>query len=584
MASAAAVVKRVIQGRTATASLRGARRSERFHQQRCGPRERRGRCARVGAASFEPEEPDEEPDEEDIQKVEEELGEVQEEMENLDIDDSDLLSLFEEAQRAVSQEPIAGREQEGYEAEEGEEEEPLPFFDEEEAGMGVALDGEEEDEKEEDEEVHSKPLLELLEDAGLDWEWIRAGQGRKEVFGIAYKCEDVMEGDLFVCTRAMWAPFDGHEEAKEAVRRGAVAVVAEREIFGLRAVPIVGVRNGKHALGRLAAALYGRPSERMVTVGVTGSLGKTSTCYLVKAILEEHGKDVGLLGSLAYEVGNERLTDSGDVWEPIESEHFPGREATEPGWLAPRKGQYDPPDFSTPDAVSSHQLLSAMVSEGAEAAVMEASGSGMAEERLEEVDFDVCCMTNVSPGMMTKRHDFSAYLGSKVYLFYSKLLDPLTQRGVVNLDDPSAEYFVSAAGDVLCLTYSRENENADVYLSRTSYSLFETELTIATPLGPCEILTPLIGSPHAANILAAVSVGLALRVPLTTIKAGIESVVSIPGRMEMIDLGQPYSVIVDSAKTPDELARVFQSARDIGANRIITGLSSAAFSLCFYCR
>jgi UDP-N-acetylmuramyl tripeptide synthase len=452
-----------------------------------------------------------------------------------------------------------------------------------------------EDLEEEAEDEEGVALLrELFEYGGVDVEeWRHLGEDEDiEVSGIANDSRAVLGGDVFVCCRGTTT--DGHDHALDAVAAGAVAVVCDRFIEGLSEdTPQVLVADAKKALPRLAAAFYGNPSASLVTVGITGTNGKTTTTFLVRSILEANDSKCGVIGTTGYVLDDTKLTPHGGVWEPEEDDPTENRECTAPGWLAPYKGKYEVPN-TTPDALQCQQLMAGMLDNGATATAMEVSSHALAQGRVECVDFDVAVFTNLTSDHLDFHGTMDAYREAKAELFRG-LTDPERQRAVINLDpspkSPSrdgdesgdeseetseSEFFIAAAGGgdrvpiVTYATHATLSDQADVFVEKAELSLFETLVSIRTPVGNFDAACGLVGEVNVTNIAAAVAVGVALEIPLDVIAAGVEAMEPVPGRMELVDEGQPFPVIVDYAHTPDALRRAIQSVRRTGAANVIT--------------
>jgi len=475
--------------------------------------------------------------------------------------------------------------------------------DDDEVAAAAAAAEEEEDEGNEDDDEGIALLRELFEfgDVAVN-EWTHLGEDEDvEVSGIADDSRVVLPGDVFVCVPG--ATFDGHDFALDAVAAGAVAVVCEGEIEGLTdEIPQVVVSSCAKALGKIAAAFYGSPSQQLTTVGVTGTNGKTTTTHLIQAILAANDVSCGVVGTVGYEIGDVKLTPHGGVWESDERDPTADRACTAPGWLAPYKGKYEVPN-TTPDALQTQQILAGMIDAGAGACAMEVSSHALELGRVDECDFDVAVFTNLSRDHLDFHGSMEKYREAKAKLFH-KLTDPARQRAVINIDDPydprddmydvysskearvnakkdrdtfdNAAYFIEAAGGgdrVPIITYatqpSKEGQ-ADVFVSDVKLALFETTLTIQTPVGEFEAVCGVVGKINVTNIAAAVAVGVALEIPLDVIAAGVEEMTPVPGRMELIDEGQPFSVIVDYAHTPDALKRAITSLRAANVRNVIT--------------
>lgn len=361
-----------------------------------------------------------------------------------------------------------------------------------------------------------------------------------EITGIQHDSRVVSAGDLFVC--CVGRKTDGHLYLSEADKRGAVAVVASKEIdieetLGCKALVIVEDTN--LVLPALAASFYRHPSKNMAVIGITGTNGKTTTAYLIKGMYEAMGLRTGMLSSVSYYIHGDNKLES------------------------PR---------TTPDAVMVQNLMAKMLHNGTEAVVMEASSHGLALGRCSEVDFDIAVFTNLTRDHMDFHGTEEEYRNAKAKLF-SRMVDPERHRKVVNIDDPNATSFIAQGNpDVPVVTFAMENKKADVHPLKFELSLFETQVLVNTPHGILEISSGLLGRHNIYNILAAVAVGIAVGAPLEDIVRGIEEVDAVPGRCELIDEEQAFGVIVDYAHTPDALSRLLDSVRELAPRRIITGM------------
>ncbi|XP_058201612.1 UDP-N-acetylmuramoyl-L-alanyl-D-glutamate--2,6-diaminopimelate ligase MurE homolog, chloroplastic [Rhododendron vialii] len=359
-----------------------------------------------------------------------------------------------------------------------------------------------------------------------------------EISGIQHDSRFIEAGDLFVCCVGMKT--DGHLYLTEACKRGAVAVVASKEIdleekLGCKALVIVEDSNA--VLPVLAAAFFGYPSTKMSVIGITGTNGKTTTAYLIKGLYEAMGLRTGMFSTVAYYIHGDNKLES---------------------------------PSTTPDSVLIQKLMAKMVHNGTEAAVMEASSHGLALGRCNEVDFDIAVFTNLTRDHYDFHGSEEEYRDAKAKLF-SRMVDPERHRKIVNIDDPNAAFFIAEGNpNVPVVTYALENKDADVHSLKFELSLFETQVLVKTPDGLLEISSGLLGRHNIYNILAAVAVGIAVGAPLQDIVRGIEEVDAVPGRCELIDEGQAFGVIVDYAHTPDALSRLLDFVRELGPKRIIT--------------
>lgn len=371
----------------------------------------------------------------------------------------------------------------------------------------------------------------------------RHGNLDVEVTALTDDSRSVKAGSVFVAIRGERA--DGHVFVREALGAGATAVVVQDAAVytaalgtaQTTAIPVVRVDNSRHALGFLASRFYGDPSLKLAVVGVTGTNGKTTVTYLCKAVLEAGGRQVGLIGTVAYLIGQERL---GAV-------------------------------HTTPGAVELQALLARMVDAGMDSVVLEVSSHALALDRTVGCEFDVAVYTNLTQDHLDFHGTMEEYFKAKQRLFTSlstagNKLHP--KRAIVNVDDPRGQE-VCRATEVPVWTYSIHRESQlraeDVVLS-----LAGTRFTAVTPVGRFQVESQLVGEHNVYNILAAVGVGLHEGLPPDRIRAGIRSVANVPGRFERVDAGQDFAVVVDYAHTEDALQRLLSTAQVLRTGRIIT--------------
>jgi len=392
--------------------------------------------------------------------------------------------------------------------------------------------------------------------------------------------------------------------------------------------PVLVVEDTLAALHAIGNAFYDWPSQHMFTVGVTGTNGKTTTTWLVRSVLEQMAFVVGMVGTIEYALAEDRLDDAGELWVPTERDPTVHRKSSTPYHIAPYRGKYAVPN-TTPGPLSMLQLMAGMRDRGAQAAVVEASSHALSQGRLGGTDIDVAVFTNLSQDHLDFHGSMDEYKRSKLGLFRAlaapagalraemtrleeqlealgkaeggaedagagagaedardaledelaavseELADYLgRKRCVVNLDDPYVDEFRAAAGELPVVTFAVNDKDADVVAEKVSKTIWESEMRIRVNYGEkqlrIQVVTPLVGQHNVYNVLAAVATGLALGVPLDAIVKGIEAVEVVPGRMEIIDEGQGFPVVVDYAHTPDALSRLLDTVRECGAKRIIT--------------
>jgi UDP-N-acetylmuramoyl-L-alanyl-D-glutamate--2,6-diaminopimelate ligase len=354
----------------------------------------------------------------------------------------------------------------------------------------------------------------------------------REVSDVAHDSRKVKTGSLFVAVRGFNA--DGHRFIPQAVEQGAVAVIAEENTGreGTLGVPLITVPDSRKALARLADIFYSHPSGKVKLVGITGTKGKTTTSYLVKSVIEAAGHRTGLIGTIAYRVGDKTY----------------------------------PAPNTTPESLELQQLLNEMVNDGAEYCVMEVSSHALALGRTDGCVFETAIFTNLGHDHLDFHKDQASYLQSKLLLFSGLGSD---KTGVINADD-SVAVAIPTATKAGILTFGF-TERADIRpVDKIGHGIKGLSFKVKTPRGLVEVSSPLVGNHNVYNILAAIGAGLSLGFPPGTISQGIGAMTAVPGRMEKVDEGQPFGVIVDYAHTEESLERLLESVREIKGKRTIT--------------
>ena len=349
------------------------------------------------------------------------------------------------------------------------------------------------------------------------------------VTGIAYDSRAITPGQVFVALRGQHA--DGASFARQAIERGAAAVVSEQAAPDGVHLPWAIVGDARLALAVLAAAFYRDPSREMRVIGITGTNGKTTTAYLIASIFDAAGIRCGILGTVGYRIGDEV------------------REATR----------------TTPEAPEVQALLREMVDKQCGACAIEVSSHALSLRRVDGIAFAAAIFTNLTRDHLDFHADMDDYFRAKRRLF--EML-PRDAPSLVNLDDPRGATLVEAGGRPM--TYAI-NRPADVTPGPLSFSLGGLSLDVHTPRGALHVTSKLVGRPNVYNILAAVSAATALDVPLASIERGLQSLEGVPGRFEVVsDARDEVTVVVDYAHTDDALRNLLETARPLAPGRLIT--------------
>ncbi len=350
-----------------------------------------------------------------------------------------------------------------------------------------------------------------------------------DIRGLAYDSRQVKPGDVFIALKGLKAA--GADFATEAIVRGAVAVVAERPADAAPAVPWVIVPDARTAMASLAAELYGHPSQSMQVVGITGTNGKTTTAYLLRAVFESAGKKCGLLGTVTYSIGDQEL----------------------------------PAARTTPEAPDVQRMFRQMVDAGCRACVMEVSSHALALRRVDGSAFAAAVFTNLTRDHLDYHGDMESYFAAKRRLF--EMLPPGAPTAV-NLDDPRGDSVRKAVSAPV--TYAI-NKPADVTPGPLTLTFAGLEFDARTPKGSVHVKSRLVGRPNVSNILATVAVATALDVPSDAIEHGLANLGGVPGRFELVSsASDDVTVVIDYAHTDDALKNLLETARPLAPRRVIT--------------
>ena len=357
------------------------------------------------------------------------------------------------------------------------------------------------------------------------------------ITGIAIDSRKVEPGDLFVAMKG--GSVDGHDFIGVALQRGAAAVIGEKEITGL-AVPYVRMEDPRRALTYLAAAYYGNPGRQLTVIGVTGTDGKTTTSNLLYRILIDAGIKAGLISTVNAVIGNEVLDTGFHV--------------------------------TTPDAPDVQRYLARMVAAGLTHVVLETTSHGLAQHRVDASQYDIAVVTNITHEHLDQHGSYDNYLAAKGRLF--ELLAGTVEKpqgnprlAVLNRDDEKSYAYLSEMIHVRQVCYGF-NPQADIRAEAIEYTALGLSFDAVGTGFRVPVSSNLVGAYNVSNCLAAFSAAVAgLGIDPQTAARGIAALPGIPGRMERIDLGQPFIAIVDFAHTPNALKVSLQTARQMLSTR-----------------
>lgn len=379
----------------------------------------------------------------------------------------------------------------------------------------------------------------------------RTGPLDTEIRGIAYDSRHVRDGYLFVAVKGF--SVDGHDFIKDAINRGAAAVVSEKAAADLKDAnqfavqhdtAFIVVSDSREALAHVSAAFYGTPSESLSLIGITGTNGKTTTSFITKNILDAGGKRAGLMGTICYITGDEKVAAS----------------------------------HTTPESLDLQRCLSEMVYNKMDYAVLEVSSHALALKRIEGCSFKAAAFTNFTQDHLDFHGTMDEYFHAKRRIFRY-----LAQDGaaVLNWDDPKIRP-LSHTLDCTVITCGVQDgamiraENIRGAGVRVQGSVTEgrdlcgISFDVRTPKGGFAVSSQLIGQFNVYNILMSIGIAYSLGLSDEVIWQGVRNTRPVDGRFENVDEGQNFLCIVDYAHTDDALKKLIQAARPLTAGRVIT--------------
>ena len=344
-----------------------------------------------------------------------------------------------------------------------------------------------------------------------------------EINEVRYDSRAVRPGDLFVAIRGYAT--DGHQYIGKALEQGAAAIVCEEAPAG---APAVVVENARRALAEIAANRFGHPADSMVMLGVTGTNGKTTTTYLVKHMLEDAGHKVGLIGTNQNLIGD----------EVVETER------------------------TTPESYELHALFARMRDAGCTHVIMEVSSHSLVLDRVHGIHFAVGAFTNLTQDHLDFHKTMEEYRKAKALLF------TISDKGVINLDDPAAGAMLADA-KCPCLTFSCEKDAADLTAKNLKLHADGVEFVAATKGDLARVKLPIPGHFSAENALTALGIVLQLGMPLADAAKSLATATGVKGRVEVVPTDTDYTVLIDYAHSPDGVENVLRAVRGFAKGRVV---------------
>ncbi|MBI3582353.1 MAG: UDP-N-acetylmuramoyl-L-alanyl-D-glutamate--2,6-diaminopimelate ligase [Nitrospinae bacterium] len=363
------------------------------------------------------------------------------------------------------------------------------------------------------------------------------GSMEREISSVYYDSRKVDKGSLFVAIKGLKS--DGHNYLGEAIKRGAKAVVVENGLLvgdfkskirnPKSEITYITVRDSRKALALISANFYGHPSREMSVIGITGTNGKTTISYLINSILKVNGFKTGLIGTIDYRFDGEII----------------------------------PSSHTTPESLDLQQLFKRIAVSGGKYCVMEVSSHSLELDRVYGTRFETGVFTNLTQDHLDFHGNLEKYFFAKARLFKEYGL----KKVVINIDDPYGRRLIKDIKAERALTYGIK-EDADVKADDINISINGLKFTANTPIGKLNVESRLLGMHNVYNILASVSTAILEGLSGESIIKGIVLLETVPGRLEGINEGQDFTVLVDYAHTDDALKNVLKAAREIPHNRI----------------
>lgn len=352
------------------------------------------------------------------------------------------------------------------------------------------------------------------------------------VSGVTHDSREVIAGDLYAAMPG--ATHHGADFVNEAIAAGASAILTDEEGAAriIAVVPVVIANSPRNVLGQVSSEIYGQPSEKLTVLGVTGTNGKTTTTYLLDAGLRGAGMVTGLLGTIETRVGDRAL----------------------------------PSVRTTPEAPDLQASLALMLEAGAEAVSMEVSSHALALRRIDGTRLRASIFTNLTQDHLDFHPSLEDYFTAKARLF----TEALTDVAVINVDDPYGLRLLERSR-LPVVTFSASGSHlADWTVASAEREGMRSRLSLAGPTGErLELSVALLGGFNASNLLGAVSALSTLGLDLDKVVQGIEALPGVPGRMELVDAGQPFVALVDYAHTPDAVETLLSTLRELTSSRVI---------------
>lgn len=372
-------------------------------------------------------------------------------------------------------------------------------------------------------------LNRLLEDPEIIE--VRNNNPELEIEQIAYNSQKAVSGSMFVAIKGLQT--DGHKYIKDAVNRGAVLVVYEHDLEDYEDhIMYVKVKNARHMLGTMASRFYSHPSKAISITGVTGTNGKTTITHMLKSIFQTAGRKCGLIGTINNQIGDEIIDNAGRT---------------------------------TPDSLEVQEIVSEMVEAGCQNLVMEVSSHALDLDRVNGVAFDYGIFSNLTQDHLDYHETFEHYFEAK-----AKLFTYTSKANIINCDDEWGQKLYARCAEkkgVACYSYGLSPE-CDFYAKDVRCGVKGTHYTLVTKDGQEAIYLSIPGEVMVYNSMAAIINALLEGIDFETIKGALAKMTGVEGRMERLELGTDFDIMIDYAHSPDSLERLLKSVKGMYAGKV----------------
>ncbi|NLK96929.1 MAG: UDP-N-acetylmuramoyl-L-alanyl-D-glutamate--2,6-diaminopimelate ligase [Epulopiscium sp.] len=353
------------------------------------------------------------------------------------------------------------------------------------------------------------------------------GSEELEIDNIAYDSRQVNSNTLFICIEGF--KVDGHNFALDAIKKGATALLVQKEINDIPShITVIRVDNTREKMPYIASAFYNHPVKHMKLIGVTGTNGKTTTTFLIGKILEQYNKKIGLIGTIENRIGGKAVEAS----------------------------------RTTPESLDLQALFAQMLKEEVSHVVMEVSSHALDLNRVDACDFEIGVFTNLTLDHLDFHKTMENYRDAKAKLFRK------CKYGIINIDDPHGKEIIKQA-ECKVITFGIEND-ADFKAYNIMMSSKGIEFSVTLEGQEIRFHLNTIGRFNVYNALGAIAAGYYLNIPIEVIKSALEVMEGVPGRVQRVESIRGFSVIVDYAHAPDGLENVLKTIKEFAEGRIIT--------------